>query len=181
MANAEVVPYKHISVIIMPTDYCNMKCIYCFNSRKTNCEKKVMTLETLEHIFSIIIPFYDEIRFIWHGGEPTSVGVDFFKQAINLQKKLNTKKAKIENSIQSNLTLLDTEFVDFLLDNKFHIGGSFDGLLNELTRHNSDRILAGRQKVIDAGGKVGFICVVQNKNINNLINDYEWFKENNIN
>lgn len=174
-------PYKHLSVLIMPTDYCNMNCVYCFNGRKTNTEKKVISLETLEKIFSITIPFYDELKFIWHGGEPTSMGLDFYKAAIEMQKKFNSKNVKITNSIQTNLTLLDEDFVHFLIDNDIKIGSSFDGTQNHLTRHNSDKILAGRDLVVKNGGRVGFICVVQSKNIDCLIEDYKWFKKKGIN
>lgn len=175
------IPYNHISVLLMPTDYCNMNCVYCFNSRRVNQKSKIMSKETLKKIFESVIPYYDEIRFIWHGGEPVSMGMDFYKYAVELQKEVNTKGALIENSIQSNLTLLDDELISFFIENKFKIGGSFDGTQNEKTRHNTERILSGRKKVVEAGGSVGFICVVQSENIDNLIEDYEWFKQNGIN
>jgi len=174
-------PYKHLSVLVMPTDYCNMDCVYCFNSRKQHKKDRTMSLETLQRLFQITIPFYEEISFIWHGGEPTSMGLDFFKKAVEMQEKANVNQAKINNSIQSNLSLLNEEMVEFFLENKFRIGGSFDGTKNELTRHNTEKILNGRQLVISKGGRVGFICVVQSKNVDCLIEDYEWFKRNKIN
>lgn len=174
-------PYKHISVLIMPTDFCNMNCVYCFNTRKTHEKKKVMSLETVRKIFEITIPYYEEVKFIWHGGEPTSMGKQFYRTVIEMQREINVNNAKIENSIQSNLTLLDEDFVKFLLENNIRVGGSFDGTMNHLTRHNTDKILKGRQLIIEQGGSVGFICVVQSKNIDHLIEDYEWFKEKGIN
>ena len=165
----------------MPTDYCNMNCIYCFNNRKDHCKNKVMSLETLNKIFAISIPYYEKVNFIWHGGEPTSMGIEFYKHVVAIQKSFNSNNTTIENSLQSNLTLLDDEFASFLLENGFRIGGSFDGLKNDLTRHNTEKILNGREIVIRNGGKVGFICVVQNKNIDCLIEDYEWFKSRGIN
>lgn len=174
-------PYKHISVLIMPTDFCNMNCIYCFNERRTSVRKKIMTMETVEKIFKIIIPYYEEIYFIWHGGEPLSMGKNFYENVLALQKEINVKGAVIRNSIQSNLTLVNEELARFLIQNDFHIGSSFDGTQNELTRHNSRRILDGHEQIKKYGGSNGFICVVQSKNINHLIEDYEWFKRNNMN
>lgn len=174
-------PYKHLSVLLMPTDFCNMNCVYCFHSRKTHTKNKVMSLETLRRIFSVTIPYYEEVHFIWHGGEPVSMGKEFYQTALQMQQEINTHNAKIENSIQSNLTLLDEDFVRFLLDHHFHIGGSFDGTRNDLTRHNTEKILAGRQLVLDCGGQVGFICVVQSNNIDHLIEDYHWFQSKGIN
>ena len=174
-------PYKHISVLIMPTDYCNMNCVYCFNGRKEYYKNKVMTLETLNKIYSITIPYYEKVNFIWHGGEPLSMGIEFYKKAVLMQKEINKNGAIIENSIQSNLTLFDDELATFFVENNFRVGGSFDGIKNEETRHNTEKILAGRDVMIRNGGRVGFICVVQNKNINCLIDDYEWFNSRGIN
>ncbi|MBQ4052072.1 MAG: radical SAM protein [Clostridia bacterium] len=176
-----MIPYNFLSVLVMPTDYCNMNCVYCFNSRKTHQKKKVMTIASLRQLFQITIPYYREIKFIWHGGEPLSMGLDFYKKVIELQKEININGAKIGNSIQSNLTLLDDEYVKFFLANGFKVGGSFDGTQNELTRHNTEKILAGRELMVKNGGRVGFICVVQSKNIDCLIKDYEWFKKKGIN
>lgn len=173
-------PYEHISVLIMPTDYCNMNCVYCFNSRKTT-EKRIMSEETLRKIFEITIPFYREINYIWHGGEPLSMGIDFYKKALSIQKELNVYGNKIKNSIQTNLTLLDAEMADFVVANDIHIGSSFDGTQNEKTRHNSKKIVAGSDLLREHGGRNGFICVLQNYNIEHLIEDYEWFKSKKIN
>ncbi len=173
-------PYNHINVLMIPTDFCNMKCAYCFNTGKSGKEKQVMPDEIMEQAFKIIIPYYDEIRFIWHGAEPLSVGKDFYERALRIQLKYNTNSVVIENSIQTNLTLLNDEFARFLIDNSIHIGSSYDGTRNELTRHNSDGILNGYRTLKKNGGDCGFICVVQNKNIDSLIEDYNWFKNNQI-
>lgn len=174
------IPYKHINVLVMPTDYCNMNCVYCFNGRRTFDRNKVMSEEILERIFKTIIPFYNEIHFIWHGGEPLSMGLEFYRKAVDLQNRINTGNAVITNGIQSNLTLLDDEFARFLIEHKFHFGSSFDGTTNECTRHNSERIMNGKDILMKNGSKAGFICVIQKNNVNNLLEDYEWFKERGI-
>lgn len=173
-------PYKHISVLVMPTDHCNMNCIYCFNGRRTNQDAQMMSEETLTKMFEIIIPAYPEIRFIWHGGEPLLMGKGFYEKMLEIQRSINTKGARIKNSIQSNLTLMTNEMAEFLVSNDFHIGSSFDGTTNEETRHNSNRILAGHEEIKAAGGHNGFICVVQSRNVDHLIEDYEWFKKHEI-
>lgn len=175
------IPYDHITVLIMPTDYCNMNCVYCFNNRKTNRDNSVMSLELLKHTYSTILPFYKSVKFIWHGGEPTSAGIEFFQKAIDMQAEMKLVDTKIKNSIQSNLTLVDEEMARFLTENHFGVGGSFDGISNEKTRHCSERILRGRSLIVNNGGTVGFIEVVQRNNVNMLIDDYLWFKKNNIN
>ncbi len=176
------IPYKHISVLLMPTDYCNMNCIYCFNSRRTSVERNEMSYEILTKIFEIVIPFYDEVTFIWHGAEPLSLGVDYLKKAMELQKKINNRGILIKNRIQSNLTLINQEYVDFVSEYNVYIGSSFDGVnTNEKTRRNTNKILQGYQLLRDNGIRVGFISVVQKYNIDYLISDYKHFKALNAN
>lgn len=100
---------------------------------------------------------------------------------LNLQSEYDIKNKIIKNSIQTNLSLLTEEFAEFLVKNNFHIGSSFDGTKNEFTRHNTDKIMKGYETLKRAGGNNGFICVVQNENINCLKEDYEWFKSKGIN
>lgn len=170
-----------INIIITTTYACNMNCVYCYNARQSHdgCEK--ISIETVKKLFEITIPFYKEIHYLWHGGEPLLLGIDFYQQILALQKEMNVHGTKITNAIQTNYSLMDTEFAQFCLDNEIRIGSSFDGTTNDLTRYNTQAILDGYQKYRDLGGKSGFICVVQNKNVNHLIEDYEWFKEHEIN
>ena len=165
----------------MPTFQCNMNCVYCFNGKHTTIQSsQQMSEETLTRLFEIVIPYYSDIRFIWHGGEPLLMGKGFFERMLDIQRSFNTQGAIIKNSIQSNLTLMTNDMAEFLVSNGFHIGSSFDGTTNEETRHNSSRILSGFDAVKNAGGHNGFICVVQSRNIDHLIEDYEWFKKHGI-
>ncbi len=68
----------------------------------------------------------NEINFAWQGGEPTLLGVEFFRKAVALQQKFADGKI-ISNAIQTNGTLLDDEWCEFLAANKFLIGLSIDG------------------------------------------------------
>lgn len=67
------------------------------------------------------------IVFSWHGGEPLLAGIDFYKTAVRLQKKLCPPDKKIINGIQTNGTLLTAEWCEFLAAENFVIGISIDG------------------------------------------------------
>lgn len=175
------IPYQHLSVLIIPTDFCNMNCVYCFNGRRKEAAQKRMIPEVLRRIFEITLPYYKDIRFIFHGGEPLLAGMSFYENVVRFQNELNTAGCKITNSIQTNLSLMNREYARFFTENHFHIGSSFDGTQNELTRHNTTGIMRGYQTLKDAGGRCGFIYVAQSKNIDHLIEDYEWFKSRKIN
>lgn len=176
------IPYKKIEIMVVPIDYCNMKCLYCFNNR---CHKEydrnmLMKEETFRKLCEIALPFYEEVIFLWHGGEPLSAGIDFYKRIIEIQNEYS-HYAKISNKIQTNLTLMTTEFARFFIANNFGIGSSFDGINNEISRGCSKQILEGYYKVNNCGGNLGFIYVAQAHNINNLVEDYIWFKSKGIN
>ena len=64
--------------------------------------------------------------FAFQGGEPTLVGLNFFKKLIELEGKYNTKKIHINNALQTNGTMINEEWAKFLAENKFLVGVSLD-------------------------------------------------------
>jgi uncharacterized protein len=81
------------------------------------------------------------VEFVWQGGEPTLLGIDFFKKVIELQKPF-AKKKTISNSLQTNGTLLNDTWCRFLKQNNFMVGISIDGPQEIHDRYRCDR--AGR-------------------------------------
>lgn len=111
---------------------CNLDCKYCFYLEKEKLfpsnENFKMSDEMLEtyirqYIEQQSVP---EIQFAWQGGEPTLLGVEFFRKAVALQKKYAHGKI-ISNAFQTNGTLLDDEWAAFLVENQFLVGLSIDG------------------------------------------------------
>lgn len=95
-----------------------------------------------DYISSQMIAGCREINFTWQGGEPTMLGVDYFRNVVALQQKHCPAGVSVNNSIQTNGTLLDPEWVTFLKDNDFLVGISIDGPKNIHDRYRRDR--AGR-------------------------------------
>jgi uncharacterized protein len=65
--------------------------------------------------------------FAWQGGEPTLMGLDFYKKTVELQKKYGSPGQEVGNSLQTNAILLNDEWCRFLHENKFLVGVSIDG------------------------------------------------------
>ena len=111
---------------------CNLDCKYCFYLEKEKLfpanENFKMTDEVLETYIKQYIEGQKvpEINFAWQGGEPTLLGVDFFRKVVALQKK-HAQGKTIANALQTNGTLLNDEWCEFLAENKFLIGLSIDG------------------------------------------------------
>ena len=113
---------------------CNLDCAYCFYSYKKNQQDPSynwkMDHETLEIFVRDYIrsqpPGYP-VQFVWQGGEPTLLGLDFFEEAVEMQKKYRGPGQTITNAFQTNATLIDGKWASFFRENQFLIGVSIDG------------------------------------------------------
>lgn len=168
---------RHLNILAMPTDACNMNCVYCFH-KPYHASVDKMNIATVKRLLDITAPYYEGINFIWHGGEPLIMGLDFYKEVIKLEREY---ACKIKNSIQSNLTLLTEKMADFFIANEFNLSTSFDGVCNSFTRGCDEKIMHGRKLIVDRGKKCGIIMVVSSENINSLIESYRFFNDKNIN
>lgn len=112
---------------------CNIDCQYCFYLHKENLlhqpKQPKMDDETLEAFVKSYIESQDgeQIVFSWQGGEPTLLGLDYFRKVVELQKKYKPSGIRIENDLQTNGILLNDEWCEFLLANNFLVGLSIDG------------------------------------------------------
>ena len=111
---------------------CNLNCEYCFYLEKTALfgpdEKYRMSDDVLSTFITSYITTQSTpvVEFVWQGGEPTLMGIDFFKQVIKLQKSFAGRKT-ITNSLQTNGTLLTEKWCRFLKKHNFMVGISIDG------------------------------------------------------
>ncbi|MGN0180051.1 MAG: radical SAM protein [Monoglobaceae bacterium] len=169
--------FNYINILILPTDACNMNCVYCFH-KPYSCHIEKISISTVKRLLDITAPHYKTINIIWHGGEPLLMGLKFFQDVLTLQQEYD---CTIKNSVQSNLTLLTPEMADFFAENDISISGSYDGVCNENLRGHSDAILSGRQLMIDRGKRCGLIMVVSGVNIEHLIESYIFFKSIGVN
>jgi len=124
---------KAFHVMAKPTGpICNLDCRYCFYLEKENLYGKkqdwAMPDPVLESYIAQFITAQDAptISFAWQGGEPTLLGVDFFRRVVTIQNKYANGK-KIENAFQTNGVLLDDHWGEFLSANHFLVGISIDG------------------------------------------------------
>jgi len=122
---------------------CNLDCDYCFYLEKEKLHaprtKFRMSDETLRAYVRSYIAAQPtpEVEFTWQGGEPTLMGLDFFENAVRLQREFANGKT-IRNTLQTNGTLLDDDWCAFLAREGFTVGISLDGprALHDLHRYD---------------------------------------------
>lgn len=123
---------------------CNLNCEYCFYLDKRalfgtdedyRMPDKVLRAYIAGYIASQPTPVVD---FVWQGGEPTLLGLDFFRRVLELQKPFSGIR-NITNSLQTNGTLLTDEWCAFLKKHNFLVGISIDGPKEVHDRYRTDR------------------------------------------
>jgi uncharacterized protein len=121
---------------------CNMNCGYCYylgadsrgeNTRMSGALLEVFIRRYIEESPGPVVPF------TWHGGEPALAGLDFFRLAVELQKRYLPEGWKCWNNLQTNGTLLDDEWAAFLAENRFDVGLSVDGTPELHDRYRKDK------------------------------------------
>lgn len=111
---------------------CNLACRYCFYLEKERLYPGVSDWRMPPQVLEAFIQQYIEsqdsptVNFAWQGGEPTLLGVEFFEQVVELQRRFANGK-RIENGFQTNGLLLDDRWGDFLSRERFLVGLSIDG------------------------------------------------------
>ena len=136
---------QSISVLIKPSSgNCNMKCDYCFYKDEQLYQHghsyEMMSTDTLNQIIQKTLSHVTEsISYCFQGGEPLLSGISFFQNLITYQNKWNVHHVQIQNTIQTNGTLITSEWCEFFRDNHILVGISLDG--TEFT-HNKYRHMA---------------------------------------
>jgi uncharacterized protein len=168
---------------------CNLDCQYCFYLEKETLypgEKQWrMSDEVLEEYISQYIRSQPtpEVHFAWQGGEPTLLGVNFFRKAVALQNRFADGKT-IFNAIQTNGTLLNDEWCEFLAANKFLVGLSIDGPveLHDLYRVDKrgqptfDAVMRGLEHLRRHGVEFNTLTVVNRANSQQPLEVYRFLK-----
>lgn len=112
---------------------CNMRCAYCYYLDKgqySSHEKQTrMSYALLERLIRQTVEASPgpAVSFVWHGGEPTLAGLEFYEKAVALEKKYLPKGWQAWNNLQTNGLLLNAKWCAFLKANRFDVGVSIDG------------------------------------------------------
>ena len=183
---------REFQVFIKPAGArCNLACHYCYYLSKEQlyaAEKEHrMPQDVLETFIVQHIAAGDDptIYFSWHGGEPTLLGLDFYRTVVALQCKHLPPGRRIGNGIQTNGTLLDETWCRFFAAEGFTVGVSIDGPqdlhdLHRLTRGGKstfEQTLRGLALLRQHHVPFEILCVVNADNVRQPLRVYRFFKE----
>ncbi len=124
---------KPFSLLIKPASAdCNLACDYCFYLPKSALYPHEETHRMSERTLDKVIRSYmatpqPQYVFGWQGGEPTLMGVDFFRAVTSRQQKYGRAGMTVANGLQTNATLIDDEFAAHIAAFNFLVGVSLDG------------------------------------------------------
>ena len=124
---------KNIELLVKPVSFdCNLACSYCFYKSTESiygAGKHLMEDKILETLVLKAMQYSNGglAVFSWQGGEPLLAGVTFYRRVIELQQKHGKKGQRVGNSVQTNGTLLNEEFIKLFKEYNFLLGISLDG------------------------------------------------------
>jgi uncharacterized protein len=108
---------------------CNLNCEYCYYTGADSFHQGQMSDRLLEKFIRQYIEASEgpEVHIVWHGGEPTLAGLDFYRRVVALEKRYLPKGWECWNNLQTNGVLLDDEWAAFIAEERFDVGLSVDG------------------------------------------------------
>src|SRR5471032_3308070 len=115
-------------LVVQPTPFCNIDCRYCHVPDRTN--KAIVADETLKNLFSKVFASgwaKEGLSVAWHAGEPLVLPVAFYRRAFPLIDELKPAGLPVTHSFQTNGTLIDDSWCEFIAEAHVSVGVSIDG------------------------------------------------------
>lgn len=169
---------------------CNLECDYCFFLKKDalypdsdfRMSDRVMEAYIRQTIEGHSVP---HVTIAWQGGEPTLMGLDFFRRAMEIEKKCSRPGMLFENTLQTNGVLLNDEWCRFLRKNGFLVGLSVDGpeRLHDVYRHDKagrsvfERVVRAARLMQKHGVEFNVLCTVNAENSKYPLEVYRFFRD----
>lgn len=164
-------------VVLQPTTFCNLDCKYCYLANRRAKQRMSPTVAC-----RVSDSISEPTTVLWHSGEPLATGLDHFMQLVS--PFLERSEWPIRHSIQTNATLLDDKWCDFLQANNFNIGVSIDGpkeLSSERVYRSGEpafeRVLDGMQRLRKHGLPFAIIAVVREATSGSAREIYEFARQ----
>ena len=178
-------------VLAKPTGaICNLDCTYCFFLSKEELypgDRFRMPDDLLELYLTQLLESEPDgdVTVAWQGGEPTLMGVEFFRRVVETAERLRRPTQHLHHTIQTNGTLLTDEWATLLAEHRFLVGVSIDGppdlhdryRVDKHGRPSSERVLRGLELLQRHGVDVNILCTVHAGNQDHPLEVYRYFRD----
>ncbi len=179
------------SVLAKPTGAaCNLDCTYCFFLSKEmlyDHDSQRMSADGLEEYLRNFLDSQPDgpVEVAWQGGEPTMRGLPFFRRAVELTEQLRRPGQQVTFALQTNGTLLDDDWAQFLVEHGFLVGLSMDGpeelhdayRVNKAGRGTHAQVLRGWELLQRHGVDTNILCTVHHANQDRPLEVYRYFRD----
>ncbi len=180
------------NVMVKPVGpICNLHCEYCYYIHKDELYPAGENFRMSERLLEQYVRDYiaaqpgPEVTFAWQGGEPTLMGLPFFRKFLEYQKKYLPAGWRASHSLQTNGTTLDDEWCALLKEHNFLVGISIDGPADLHDRYRKDkgghpsheRVMAGLRLLQKYEIDYNILCVVNNINAQQPLAVYRFFRD----
>ena len=170
---------------------CNLACRYCYYLEKAEAHPSPgvprMPPDLLESYIVQHLEASDGpvTRFSWHGGEPTVLGIDYFREIVALQRRHRPPGRQITNGIQTNGLLVDDAWARFFSAERFGVGLSLDGPADlhdpyRVTRGGEPthaRVMQALEKLQRHRVALDILCTVHDLNVRHPLRVYRFFRQ----
>ncbi|NCO38623.1 MAG: anaerobic sulfatase maturase [Armatimonadetes bacterium CG_4_10_14_3_um_filter_66_18] len=188
-------PPEPLSLLVKPAGAdCNLNCTYCFYLPKQalypDAKVRRMPLEVAEEMVRQYMPLGGASpSFGWQGGEPTLMGLDFFKRVVGWQQQYGVSGQTVGNGLQTNGLLLDEEWAKFLAEYNFLLGVSVDGP-QDLHDHYRRNVAGGPSwervmRVLDIlrqhSVEFNILVLLNDRNVKEPRRVYDFLRQNDLN
>lgn len=115
-------------IVLQPSPFCNLDCTYCYLPDRQNRDR--ISIDIVQAAICRVIEsglYHHEVDIRWHAGEPLAVPTDFYEEAFAVVDEIKPEDATFRHSMQTNATLVDDRWCQFVLDNDIRLGVSIDG------------------------------------------------------
>jgi len=189
--SAPPTPPTAFHLLAKPTGaICNLDCTYCFFLSKEALYPGSpfrMTEDTLEAYIEQLIQAHDtpEVTIAWQGGEPTMMGLDFYRRAVELAEKHRRPGQRVQHTMQTNGVLIDDAWAAFFKEQGFLIGISIDGPreIHDTYRVNKggsgtfDQVMEGWEALRRREVDVNVLCTLHAANADRPLEVYRFFRD----
>lgn len=176
-------------LVIQPSPFCNINCDYCYLPNRTDTRR--MEHSVLERVMDkvwdsglVVAPF----SLLWHAGEPLAVPIKWYEKAFEIIAKYPNASKYVTHSVQTNGTLINDKWCEFLTKHQVEVGLSIDGPRHMHDHHRKtrkgegtfDKTVRGMECLKKNNVPFGVVTVISDVSVDHPDEMYDFYREHGI-